>query len=373
MVVTEALARGLPVVATDVGGVTEALGHGADGIRPGLLVPPDDPAALAAALRAWLTDAELREPVAAAPPASAARRSPDGRRPRAAGRRRPGRGVAMTAEGIRVSPGWLALREPADAAARRPTSSTSSGDASRRPAGRSIHDLGCGTGSMGRWLAPRLPGPQHWVVHDRDADLLAVAAADLPGAGRRRGRGHRRDRAVRHHPAGPGRSRRREPDHRLGAARPADRRRAGRAGHRLRRRRLPGAADALRGRSRRADPGRSAGRPAWPPHSTPTSAARPSGGRLLGPDAVAVAVEEFGRLGAEVLVRPSPWRLGAAEADLAAEWFTGWVGAACEQQARAGRRDRRLRTPTPGRGSGRPARRHRGPRRPAGPADDRRR
>ena len=60
MVVTEALARGLPVVAADVGGVAEALGHGADGIRPGLLVPPDDPAALAAALRAWLGDAELR-------------------------------------------------------------------------------------------------------------------------------------------------------------------------------------------------------------------------------------------------------------------------------------------------------------------------
>ncbi len=55
-------------------------------------------------------------------------------------------------------------------------------------------------------------------------------------------------------------------------------------------------------------------------------------GRLLGPDAVAFAVEEFGRLGAEVLVRPSPWRLGASQADLAAEWLTGWVGAACEQQ-----------------------------------------
>ena len=40
MVVTEALARGLPVLAADVGGLTEALGHGADGIRPGLLVPP---------------------------------------------------------------------------------------------------------------------------------------------------------------------------------------------------------------------------------------------------------------------------------------------------------------------------------------------
>jgi glycosyltransferase involved in cell wall biosynthesis len=60
MVVVEALARGLPVVASDVGGLTEAIGHGTDEIRPGLLVPPDDPAALGAALRAWLGDPELR-------------------------------------------------------------------------------------------------------------------------------------------------------------------------------------------------------------------------------------------------------------------------------------------------------------------------
>jgi glycosyltransferase involved in cell wall biosynthesis len=60
MVVTEALARGVPVLAADVGGVTEALGHADDGTRPGLLVAPGDPAALAGALRAWLGDAELR-------------------------------------------------------------------------------------------------------------------------------------------------------------------------------------------------------------------------------------------------------------------------------------------------------------------------
>ncbi len=60
MAITEALARGVPVLAADVGGVGEALGHGADGIRPGLLVPPDDPAALGAVLRSWLGDAGLR-------------------------------------------------------------------------------------------------------------------------------------------------------------------------------------------------------------------------------------------------------------------------------------------------------------------------
>lgn len=66
MVIAEALARGLPVVATDVGGVPEALGHGLGGTRPGLLVPAGDPAALRDALRAWLEDAELRRRLRAA-------------------------------------------------------------------------------------------------------------------------------------------------------------------------------------------------------------------------------------------------------------------------------------------------------------------
>ncbi len=66
MVVTEALSRGLPVVASHVGGLPHALGRAADGTRPGLLVPPDDPGALADALRRWLEDASLRDRLRAA-------------------------------------------------------------------------------------------------------------------------------------------------------------------------------------------------------------------------------------------------------------------------------------------------------------------
>src|SRR4051812_9133453 len=61
LVVTEALARGLPVIATDVGGVPEALGHAADGRRPGLLVRPEDRRALGGAIAQWLGSADLRE------------------------------------------------------------------------------------------------------------------------------------------------------------------------------------------------------------------------------------------------------------------------------------------------------------------------
>ncbi|MEU7711861.1 glycosyltransferase family 4 protein [Micromonospora chalcea] len=61
MVVTEALARGVPVLASDTGGLPATLGHAPGGERPGLLVPPDDPGATAAALRRWLTDPGLRD------------------------------------------------------------------------------------------------------------------------------------------------------------------------------------------------------------------------------------------------------------------------------------------------------------------------
>jgi hypothetical protein len=240
----------------------------------------------------------------------------------------------MSAEVVRVSPDWLHLREPADARAR-------SAELAERlarhlaMAGRLvIHDLGGGSGAMGRWLAPRLPGPQHWVVHDRDADLLKLVVADMPG-----------QTTV---------ERRRSDITRLT--------RSGLAGASL----ITASAllDLLTADELTRVLVACAGRPMLfaltvvgrvtltpeEPLDALMEAAFNShqrrGGKL-GPDAVAVAVDELRGTGAEVLVRPSPWRLDGARTDLAAVWFDGWVGAACEQEpvlaAEAGPyRDRRL-------------------------------
>lgn len=68
MVVAEALARGIPVLAADVGGIPEAL----SGRSAGIVVPAVDPTALEAALRDWWRSPVLRAELAAG--AQAARR-----------------------------------------------------------------------------------------------------------------------------------------------------------------------------------------------------------------------------------------------------------------------------------------------------------
>jgi SAM-dependent methyltransferase len=247
---------------------------------------------------------------------------------------------------IRVGADWLALREPADAAAH----AADLAEEVRRmlpPGPVVVHDLGCGTGSMARWLAPRLGRPQHWVLYDRDPDLLVLAAVALAPAPR------------------PARAA-------GGAPRP---RRSGEAGAsatvetrqrditRLRPDDLDGAhlvtasavldmftADEL-GDFVRACAG--VGCPVLltisvtghveldPAHPLDAAVAAAfndherrdlDGRRLLGPDAVGAAAQAFAHLGREVLVRPSPWRLGPPQAGLAAEWFVGWLGAAVDQR-----------------------------------------
>jgi hypothetical protein len=219
---------------------------------------------------------------------------------------------------MRVSSSWLALREPADAAAR------AADLAEHLPAAEPllIHDLGSGTGAMGRWLAPRLPGPQHWVLHDRDADLLHVAAI----------------------PAVTFESRRSDIT-RLGAddLAGANLITASALLDLLTEDELAGLATVCteagcpvlltlsvigRVELNPPDPLDQRVAAAFDAHQRRIT----QRGRLLGPGAVPAAVEAFGRLGAEVLVRPSPWRLGASHADLAAEWFAGWLAAAREQQ-----------------------------------------
>jgi len=189
---------------------------------------------------------------------------------------------------------------------------------------------------MGRWLAPRLPAPQHWVVHDRDDDLLERAVAAPP------------DRAAVTVEA------RRSDVARLTAADLGD-------------------ADLvvasalldilaveeqdrmLRACLARGVPmlfaltvvGRVALTPAEPLDRRVEAAFNAHQRRLLGPDAAAAAVVQLRGAGAHVLVRPSPWRLGAADAGLAAEWLEGWVAAACEQhpllvEEAAAYRERRL-------------------------------
>jgi len=69
----EALAVGTPAIATAVGGVPEIIADGENG----LLVPPGDPAALAAAIQRFLGDDELRARLSAAAAPSAERFSPE--------------------------------------------------------------------------------------------------------------------------------------------------------------------------------------------------------------------------------------------------------------------------------------------------------
>lgn len=69
---------------------------------------------------------------------------------------------------------WLGLREPADKAAR--NTALLASVAAFKPGAKSLNvlDLGAGTGSTLRALAPHLRTPQRWVLVDHDASLVAT-------------------------------------------------------------------------------------------------------------------------------------------------------------------------------------------------------
>jgi len=226
------------------------------------------------------------------------------------------------------APDWLALREGADAAARTPELAALAAEhlgAERVGAEPiAVRDLGCGTGSMLRWLAPRLPGPQRWYLHDRDPVLLAEAAAGATGV-----------EAVE------------TVEGDLTALDAADL-----AGtslvtasallDMLTAEEIAGLATACVGAGCAALLTLSvAGRVVIdPPDELDVAFAAAfddhqrrevDGRRLLGPDAGAAAAAAFADRGATVTRRSSPWRLGAAHSALTEEWLRGWIGAACAQ------------------------------------------
>jgi SAM-dependent methyltransferase len=74
------------------------------------------------------------------------------------------------------APEWLALREPADAAARSLTLTDRVARALPVERPLRVLDLGAGTGSNARFLSRRLPSKQQWTLVDHDAALLARAS-----------------------------------------------------------------------------------------------------------------------------------------------------------------------------------------------------
>ena len=79
--------------------------------------------------------------------------------------------------------GWLALREPVDHRSRAESLLAPLCDTWRARGWSRVLDLGGGTGSNLRYLAPRLPLGQQWVLVDHDPDhLRTLGRADVPGS-----------------------------------------------------------------------------------------------------------------------------------------------------------------------------------------------
>ncbi len=239
---------------------------------------------------------------------------------------------------IPVPAEWLTLREPADARSRSLALATDLSHSlalAAEAAGMMaspivVHDIGSGTGSMMRWLAPLLPGPQTWMLHDWNPRLLEDAARqstsdsagravivrtsvehlavlgedDLSGASLITASAlldvltlHEIEAIVRACVA---------------AGAPAF------------------FALSVTGEVRLdpADPGDRVVEAAFNDHQRRAT----DGRRLLGPDAVAVVARLFAEAGWGVRLADTPWRLDASDGPLLEEWFDGWIAAAVDER-----------------------------------------
>lgn len=91
------------------------------------------------------------------------------------------------------SPEWLALREPADAAARSERLLQVVAARFALETNLTVLDIGAGTGSNARYLAERLHPQQQWLLVDHDPSLLIEASQRMRAWGEARGLGVSRD------------------------------------------------------------------------------------------------------------------------------------------------------------------------------------
>nr|WP_194249263.1 glycosyltransferase [Halomonas salicampi] len=171
MVVTEALARGLPVITTTGGALNDTLPDAA-----GLKVPPGDSEALTAALTRFMTEPMLRERLR-----QGARQAREQLNDWQAAGEQFARILQPSPPGSHFAADWLALREPVDAEARSQhlVDLAARWLMTERPAARrypmELVDLGCGRGSNVCFLAHHWHGPQYWQLMDHDPALLQQA------------------------------------------------------------------------------------------------------------------------------------------------------------------------------------------------------
>jgi SAM-dependent methyltransferase len=85
------------------------------------------------------------------------------------------------------SPEWLALREPADAAARSERLLQAVAARFAPEINLTVLDVGAGTGSNARYLAERLHPQQQWLLVDHDPSLLIEASQRMRAWGESRG------------------------------------------------------------------------------------------------------------------------------------------------------------------------------------------